>query len=159
MGHCRRSSSSGTLTCHAIHGARGARAASLEPAPSTPLAPSPKGPERRGCVRPVPLHADRMACPCELKPALASDSWQPEPSPLSPLPHRNLGLPLHLWASSQPEGVAEPRGTMDVGGGDGMLSRHQTLPLLPLWDSYPPVHSCEGFDPKCPGPDALSTGV
>ena len=38
---------------------------------------------------------------------------------LSPLPHRNLTVPLHLWASSQPEGVAEPRGTMDVGGGDG----------------------------------------
>ena len=28
---------------------RGPRAACLEPAPSTPLAPSPKGPERRGC--------------------------------------------------------------------------------------------------------------
>ena len=78
---------------------------------------------------------------------------------LSPLPHRNLSLPLHLWASSQPEGVAKPRGTTDVGGGDGMLSRHQTLPLLPLWDSYPPVHSCEGFDPKCPDPGALSAGV
>ena len=78
---------------------------------------------------------------------------------LSPLPHRNLSLPLPLWASSQPEGVAEPRGMMDMGGGDGVLSQYQTFPLLPLWDSYPPGDSCEVFDPKCPGPGALSAGV
>ena len=71
---------------------------------------------------------------------------------LSPLPDRNLSLPLLLWASSQPEGVAEPRGTMDVGGGDGMLSRHQTFSLLPLWDSYPQGIYVRGLTPSVLAP-------
>lgn len=40
---------------------------------------------RRGCVRPVPPHADRMACPCELKPA-----------PMMPVPLGKLNHPLLL---------------------------------------------------------------
>ena len=46
-----------------------------------------------------------------------------------------------------------------VGGGDGMLSPHQPLLLLLLWDSYPLIDWCKKFDPICPGPGAFSAGV
>ena len=67
--------------------------------------------------------------------------------------------PLLLWASSQPKGVAKPRGTMVVGGGDGMLSPQQPVLLLLLWDSCPLVDWCWEFDSTCPGPGVFSAGV
>lgn len=76
------------------------------------------GPERRGCVRPVPPHADRMACPCELKPALASDSWQAEPPPLSPLPHKppplGISTPAPVWPGKRKRGIGDTPGSGEV---------------------------------------------
>lgn len=66
---------------------------------------------------------------------------------LLPFPQESKLLLLHLWTSPQPKGVAESRGTMAMKEGDGMLSPHQPLLLLLLWESCPLVDWARSLDP------------
>ena len=85
--------------------------------------------------------------------------WETSGFSLSSLPNRIHTDPLLLWVLSQPKGVVKPGGKMVAGGVDGMLSPHQPLLLLLLWDSCPLVDWGKKFDPICPGPGALSADV
>ena len=73
--------------------------------------------------------------------------WGPSGFSLSSLPCRNQSCPLLLWTSPQPKGVAESRGAMAMEEGDGMLSPHQPLLLLLLWESCPLVDWSRSLNP------------